>query len=36
VIYQGRISEPKVRAACRIEEVGLLMAGVGSAFDTAA
>lgn len=36
VMYQGRLSQPLARAACRIEEVGLLMAGVGSAFDTAA
>jgi len=36
VMYQGRMSQPRPRAACRMEEVGLLMAGVGSAFDTAA
>ncbi len=36
VMYQGRLSEPKVRAACRIEDVGLLMAGIGAAFDSAA
>jgi general nucleoside transport system ATP-binding protein len=36
VMCQGRVSEPKARAACRVEEIGLLMAGVGSAFDAAA
>ncbi len=36
VLFQGRLSAPRARADCRIEEVGLTMAGVGSAFDTAA
>jgi len=36
VIYQGRLSPAKPRAATNIEEVGLLMAGVGPAFRPAA
>ena len=36
VIYQGRLSAAKPRAATNVEETGLLMAGVGPAFQTAA
>jgi general nucleoside transport system ATP-binding protein len=36
VIYQGRLSQPKPRAATSIEETGLLMAGIGAAFEIAA
>jgi simple sugar transport system ATP-binding protein len=36
VLFRGRLSPPSARADCRIEEVGLLMAGVGPAFDAAA
>jgi ABC-type uncharacterized transport system ATPase subunit len=36
VIYQGRLSPAKPRAATNVEEVGLLMAGVGPSFRPAA
>jgi len=36
VIYQGRLSPAKPRAATNIEEVGLLMAGVGPSLLPAA
>jgi simple sugar transport system ATP-binding protein len=36
VIYQGRLSAAKLRDTTDIEEIGLLMAGVGSALETAA
>ena len=36
VIYQGRLSPGKPRAATNVEEIGLLMAGVGPAFRPAA
>ena len=36
VIYRGRLSEAKPRAAATVEEVGLLMAGSGAAFEIAA
>jgi general nucleoside transport system ATP-binding protein len=36
VIYQGRLSPARPRAATNIEEIGLLMAGVGPAFRPAA
>ena len=36
VIYQGRLSPGKPRAATNVEEVGLLMAGVGPSFRPAA
>ena len=36
VIYQGRLSPAKPRATTNVEEVGLLMAGVGPAFRPAA
>ncbi len=36
VLYQGRLSPAKPRAETDAEEIGLLMAGVGPAFQTAA
>jgi simple sugar transport system ATP-binding protein len=36
VIYQGRLSPAKPRAATNVEETGLLMAGVGPSFRPAA
>jgi ABC-type uncharacterized transport system ATPase subunit len=36
VIYQGRLSPAKARATTNVEEVGLLMAGVGPSFRPAA
>jgi simple sugar transport system ATP-binding protein len=36
VIYQGRLSPARARAATNVEEVGLLMAGVGPSFRPAA
>jgi len=36
VIYQGRLSPAKPRAETSVEEIGLLMAGVGPAFQRAA
>ena len=36
VIYQGRLSRATSRTATNVEEIGLLMAGVGPAFQTAA
>ncbi len=36
VIYQGRLSPAKPRAETSVEEIGLLMAGIGPAFQAAA
>jgi simple sugar transport system ATP-binding protein len=36
VIYQGRLSPALPRAQTNVEEIGLLMAGVGPAFQTEA
>jgi simple sugar transport system ATP-binding protein len=36
VMYRGRLSEAAARDMTSIEEVGLLMAGAGAAFGTAA
>jgi simple sugar transport system ATP-binding protein len=36
VIYQGRLSPAKPRAETNVEEIGLLMAGIGPSFQAAA
>ena len=36
VIFQGRLSDAKPRTATNVEDIGLLMAGVGPAFEIAA
>jgi general nucleoside transport system ATP-binding protein len=36
VIFQGRLSDAKPRTATNAEEIGLLMAGSGAAFEIAA
>jgi ABC-type uncharacterized transport system ATPase subunit len=36
VIFRGRLSDATPRAATNVEEIGLLMAGIGPAFEIAA